>query len=71
MSASDTAATKKRAGRPATGVTKESPALTLDKDIVRRARKRAFDTQSSLSSWVEQAMAERLSAEEKNEEGEQ
>lgn len=49
-------------GRPATGITKESPSLTIDRSLMQKARKAAFKEGISLSAWVENAVASKLYA---------
>jgi predicted HicB family RNase H-like nuclease len=51
----------KRPGRPATGVTKSKPGLTIDAKIVEKAKKAAFKQNLSLSAYVERALISHLS----------
>ena len=49
---------KPKPGRPATGITKAKPGLTLDKRLVAKAKKAAFKQNLSLSAYVERAIAD-------------
>jgi len=45
-----------KAGRPATGITKAKPGLTIDRKLIERAKKAAFKESMSLSAYVERAI---------------
>ena len=47
---------EKRVGRPATGSTKSKPGLTLNAELVARAKKEAFRLNMSFSAYVEKAI---------------
>ena len=44
-------------GRPATGITKTKPGLTIDKKLVAKAKRAAFREGISFSQYVEKAIA--------------
>lgn len=56
------AKTKPKIGRPATGITKTKPSITMDKKIEKMARKAASLEGLSFSSWVERAVRENLAS---------
>jgi len=49
--------TSPKPGRPASGITKVKPGLTIDRKIVARAKKAAFRQNMSLSAFVERSIA--------------
>lgn len=51
---------KRKVGRPATGITKTKPSITMDKKIEKMARKAATLEGLSFSSWVERSVRESL-----------
>ena len=53
---------KKPVGRPATGVTKTSPNLTIDKGVTKQARMAACAGGISLSAFVEEAIRSHLAS---------
>lgn len=53
---------KRKVGRPATGITKTKPSITMDKRVEKLARKAAFSEGLSLSAWIERAVRENLAA---------
>lgn len=52
--------TKRKIGRPATGITKSKPSITMDKKIEKMARKAATLEGISFSAWVERACRSNL-----------
>ena len=49
-----------KAGRPATGITKVKPGITLDAKLVAKAKRQAFRQNLSFSQYVERALANHL-----------
>lgn len=49
--------TSRPPGRPAKGITKVKPGLTIDRKVVAKAKKEAFRQNMSLSAYVERALA--------------
>ena len=52
---------KRKVGRPATGITKNKPSITMDRNVETLARRAASDEGMSFSAWVERACRETLS----------
>jgi hypothetical protein len=48
--------TKRKPGRPPLGIYKEKPSVLIAKDVMKRARKQAFDRRMTLSAFVEDAL---------------
>ena len=48
--------TKKKLGRPSTGITKEKPSVLIAKDVMKQARKLAFGRQMTLSAFIEESL---------------
>lgn len=55
----------KKPGRPATGITKARPSLTIDAKLLKRAKKAAFAEGVALSAWIERCVRTELSPVEK------
>ena len=53
---------KNKVGRPATGITKAKPSITMDEKLMKRARKAAFAEGVTFSNWVERAVRDNLAA---------
>lgn len=49
-------------GRPKTGVTKEKPSLSIDKALMRLARKQASKQRASVSSLIESYIRDGIEA---------
>jgi predicted HicB family RNase H-like nuclease len=61
MRLSMSAPKKRKAGRPATGITKTKPSITIDRETEQQARKAAMAEGISFSAWVERAVRANLS----------
>ena len=48
--------TKRKPGRPPLGIYKEKPSVLIAKDVMKQARKMAFDRRMTLSAFVEEAL---------------
>lgn len=49
-----------RPGRPATGITKVKPGITIDRKIIAKGKKAASKAGLSFSAWVESAIRSNL-----------